>query len=96
MTFRMRQAPRETIDRPAWISIGDDLPLRNCRLIDISDCGAKLAIDNFDELPDSFSLWLSRQGYPIYSCRIVWSSLGVIGVEFCPTAENQRELPTPR
>jgi hypothetical protein len=91
MTFRMRRAPRKTIDRPAWISTGKDEPLRNCRLVDISDCGAKLAIDDDDGLPDSFNLWLSRHGKPSYSCRIVWNRLGVIGVEFRPTADNQRE-----
>jgi hypothetical protein len=86
MTFRMRRAPRKTVDRPAWISIGENLPLRSCRLIDISDCGAKLAIDDVDEVPADFSLWLSRRGNPRYSCRIVWNRLGVIGVEFRSTS----------
>jgi hypothetical protein len=89
MSFRVRQGHRKTIDRPAWISVGGGLPLRNCRLIDISDSGAKLAIEDVDEIPDTFSLWLSRHGNPSYSCQIVWSEQGTIGVQFSSGNDNQ-------
>jgi hypothetical protein len=82
MTFNMRQEPREKIDRPAWISIGGSLPLLNCTLIDISDNGARLALSGNAELPEKFSLWLSRHGHPRYTCRIVWSGQKTIGVQF--------------
>jgi PilZ domain len=82
MPFSMRQEPRDTVYRPAWISVGDGLPLRNCMLIDISDTGAKLALEDIDEIPDTFSLWLSRRGHPRYSCRIVWSGQNTVGVKF--------------
>jgi hypothetical protein len=78
----MRQGERNKVDRAAWISLGNGLPLRNCTLIDISDSGAKLALENIDNMPDSFSLWLSRHGHPRYSCRVVWSRQNTIGVRF--------------
>ena len=82
MTFRRRQDPRSKIDRPAWISVDDALPLRKCTLIDLSDGGAKLALEGIAQIPNKFSLWLSRDGYPRYLCRIVWSDQNTMGIEF--------------
>jgi PilZ domain-containing protein len=82
MTFPMRQDSRSKVDRIAWISAGEGQPLRNCTLIDISDSGAKLALDEADNIPAVFSLWLSRHGHPRYSCRVVWSHQNKIGVQF--------------
>jgi PilZ domain-containing protein len=82
MSFRMRQGPRTTVHKRAWISVGDGLPLRNCTLIDISDSGAKLSLKDADNVPDTFSLWLSRHGHPRYSCKLVWSGQTTVGVEF--------------
>ena len=88
MTFRMRQNNRNKVDRAAWISVGDGVPLRNCTLIDLSDSGAKLALEEFEDIPGIFSLWLSRHGHPRYSCRVVWSHQNKIGVQF--TSDNAR------
>ena len=91
MTFRMRQDNRNKVDRTAWISVGDGRPLRNCTLIDISDSGAKLALEEEgDDIPDIFSLWLSRHGHPRYSCRVVWSSQNKIGVQFSSDGDSAR------
>ena len=84
MTFRMRQDPRSKIDRPAWISIGDGQPLLNCTVIDISKSGAKLVLEGADEVPNNFSLWMSRRGQPRYACRLAWSGQNTIGVDFQP------------
>jgi len=90
MAFRMRQNNRNKVDRVAWISVGDGLPLRNCTLIDISDSGAKLALQIADNIPDIFSLWLSRHGHPRYSCRVVWSYQNKIGVQFSSDEASAR------
>jgi hypothetical protein len=53
MNFRMHQAARRGIDRPAWISVGDEFPLRDCRLVDPSDGGAKPpTVDDVDDIPE--------------------------------------------
>jgi len=88
----LRRDVRKSINRRAWISVGDGSPLRDCRLIDISDGGAKLEIDDIDEIPGEFRLWLSRHGRQSYACRIAWSGQNTIGVEFSLTADRQREL----
>jgi hypothetical protein len=71
MTSRMRQGNRNKADRVAWICVGDGLPLRNCTLIDISESGAKVELEDTDDVSGIFSLWLSRQEHPHYTCRIV-------------------------
>ena len=90
MTFRMRQDNRNKVDRVAWICVGDGLPLRNCTLIDISDSGAKVELEDADDIPGIFSLWLSRHGHPRYSCRVVWSHKNKIGVQFSLGDVNAR------
>jgi hypothetical protein len=60
-------------------------------VIDISDSGEKLAIDDIDEIPDEFALWLSRHGRSSYACRIAWSGENTIGVEFSSAPDRQRE-----
>ncbi len=82
MIFRMRQDIRKSINRRAWISVGNDLPLRQCLLIDISDSGAKLEVGDTDEIPEKFNLLLSHHGHPRYSCQIIWSAQSTIGVQF--------------
>jgi hypothetical protein len=90
MTFRMRQDNRNKVERAAWINVGSGLPLRNCTLVDISVSGAKLALEEIDNIPDIFSLWLSRHGHPQYSCRVVWSRQNTIGVRFSSDDESAR------
>jgi hypothetical protein len=90
MTSRMRQDNRNKVERAAWINVGSGLPLRNCTLVDISVSGAKLALEEIDNIPDIFSLWLSRHGHPQYSCRVVWSRQNTIGVRFSSDDESAR------
>jgi hypothetical protein len=78
----MRRDDRAEVDREAWLDAGDGRPLLNCTLVDLSDSGAKLAVDAVDKIPDTFSLWLNRHGKPRFTCRTVWRSFNTIGVEF--------------
>lgn len=82
MTFQLRREDRAEVSRRAWLDTGDGGPLVNCTLVDISESGAKIAIDEVDTVPETFTLWLSRYGYPRYSCRVVWRDCDAIGVRF--------------
>lgn len=77
----MRREIRKEVGRVAWLASGGG-SLVNCTVIDISSSGAKLTIDEVDQLPETFSLWLSRYGPPRYSCRVVWRSSNSVGVTF--------------
>ncbi len=82
MTFQMRREGREEVGRRAWLDIGADGLLFNCTLLDLSESGAKLAIDANDQIPAKFDLLLTRHGKPRYSCQVVWRNSEAIGVKF--------------
>ena len=82
MTFTMRRENREERGHRAWLDTGGDGPLLACTLVDISASGAKLALDASDEIPEVFSLRLTRYGQPHFACRTVWRNANTIGVTF--------------
>jgi len=82
MSFTMRRENREEKGHRAWLDTGDGGPLLSCTLVDISESGAKLSIEDADQIPDRFSLRLSRYGHPCFSCRTVWRNANTLGVTF--------------
>lgn len=82
MTFTMRRESREEVGHRAWLDTGDGRPLLACTLIDISPSGAKLEVDDAAQLPQTFSLRLTRYGHPNFSCRVVWRNTNALGVTF--------------
>ena len=62
---------------------------------DISDCGARLAVENSETVPNTFVLLLSASGKPKRKCRVVWREGVQIGVEFekpLSSAEKYRPI----
>ena len=82
MTFTMRRESREEKGQRAWLDAGNGGRLLNCTLVDISASGAKLAFEDADGIPETFSLRLTRYGLPRFSCRVVWRNANTIGVTF--------------
>ena len=82
MSNDKRRRPRKHLDLPAWIDVGNDARLQRCTLVDMSDSGARLAVDDIESLPDKFLLALSRSGQPRQSCNVVWRRHDEIGIEF--------------
>lgn len=86
MTFTMRRESRKEVGRKAWLDIGAGRPLLTCTLIDISQSGAKLALDDAAQVPPTFGLRLTRDGSPTFSCRIVWRNAEALGIAFANAA----------
>jgi hypothetical protein len=55
---------------------------KGCVVNDISETGARLAIDAPQDLPERFALLLSKNGMPTRLCRAVWRTADQIGVRF--------------
>ena len=55
---------------------------RKCRVLDVSESGAKLALEEPGELPKDFVLMLSERGGPTRRCHVVWETGDQLGVEF--------------
>jgi len=75
-----RRIARHVVNIPARIDVGGTI--RACTVVDISELGAKLAVEGALALPDSFTLLLSPSGHPARRCRVAWRADENVGVEF--------------
>ena len=82
----MRRTAREVVNARAWIEIGAEAQLHRCRLVDISQNGARLIVEDGEITPDSFDLLLAKFGQPRHRCSVVWKHGNEIGVEFVAPA----------
>jgi len=89
MEANRRKAIRRAIGYQAKILAADGSWNRSCRVLDVSQTGAKLAIEEADELPQDFILALSTSGPPMRRCRVVWRTQREVGVRFEKEAAEQ-------
>ena len=77
-----RKSARRSIGYGATIVAPDSSWTRKCRVLDVSESGAKLALEEPGELPKDFVLMLSERGGPTRRCHVVWETADQLGVEF--------------
>ena len=80
MSSNRRKFARRALTYPAKIIANDGSWGRNCRLLDVSDGGARLVTEKPLELPENFTLALS--GKTARRCRLKWMDDCEIGVIF--------------
>lgn len=90
MEANRRRSVRRAIGYSAKIVASDGSWQRDCRVLDVSQTGAKLAIDRAAELPQDFILALSAQGNATRFCQVVWVEDSQIGVRFERPAASRR------
>jgi hypothetical protein len=76
-----RGAPRHRYDgNDAWVGLDGSL-VRQCQIVDLSRTGVRLAVTNAKDLPNKFTLILSKnsRGRP---ARVKWRNGNEIGAEF--------------
>ena len=82
MKSNLRKFVRRSLGYRAKIVATDGSWGRNCRVVDVSDGGAKLVTEQPLELPDEFILALATRGAANRHCHVVWRDDCEIGVEF--------------
>jgi hypothetical protein len=82
MATKMRRAPRQSANLPAWIDVGNASALQRCTLVDVSEYGARLAGRDIERVPSEFMLLLSKTDQPGQRCNVVWKLNNEIGVKF--------------
>jgi len=82
MSANRRRAVRRAIGYSAKIVASDGSWDRDCRVLDVSQTGAKLSVEQATELPKDFILALSQHGTASRRCRVVWAGESEIGVTF--------------
>ena len=75
-----RPASRRT-NQLAWITVDGGFATRQCTLIDISEGGARLRVEDPQFVKREFQLKLERSS-PGRACKIAWKNGDVIGIKF--------------
>jgi len=77
---KTRPARRRT-NQPAWITVDGGFATRQCTLIDISEGGARLRVEDPQFVKRELQLKLERSS-PGRACKIAWKNGDVIGIKF--------------
>jgi hypothetical protein len=79
---RKSRPPRRQTNQEAWMTIRGAFATRRCLVLDISEDGAKIKIDDPTFVTSVFQLKFSRadQGR---CCKVLWRKDLVMGVKFC-------------
>jgi hypothetical protein len=96
MRFDRRRQARRLIDISAKLFTGVDSPVWDCIVMDISNNGARLAVDSVDAIPERFTLLLSSQSRVSHRCRVMWRAGCRMGVTFeatVPAGIEPQSLP---
>jgi hypothetical protein len=80
--IQRRRSLRRPVNTAAWIERDNSHLLERCTLIDISEKGARLSINDVHDLPTYFKLHLVRGAQQFHECRVVWRKRNDVGVEF--------------
>jgi hypothetical protein len=75
-------APRSEVNCPAWIDFGDGSPLLDCKAVNLSRTGAKLAVTPKQHLPDKFTVRFTPDGAIAIMCKVIWAKEIYVGVCF--------------
>jgi hypothetical protein len=77
-----RRHKRQAVEYTAWIMLEPGQPPYRCILLDVSEGGAKIRIDEQLTPPGEFTLLLSARGKSRRMCRVIWRNGSALGVEF--------------
>jgi PilZ domain len=78
---RKSRPVRRKVNQLAWMSVDDSFATRPCTIVDMSQHGARLKIDDSRFLKPMFRLHFER-GMAGKACRVAWRKNDVVGVEF--------------
>jgi len=84
----LRKSPRRQMHYNAAITIAGDNQPHLCRIVDISNTGARLQLEEDCELPYRFLLLLTKGGEARRRCNLIWRDGLGVGVRF-PAAQEE-------
>jgi hypothetical protein len=79
--FLFKRAPRHSVNSNAWIRQTGSFATQECRVIDVSRTGARLEVENTENIPDNILLLFSRSDSGNHA-TVVWRRGTQVGVEF--------------
>jgi hypothetical protein len=72
---------RRHVNSPAWADPGGVLPVIDCKILDLSETGARVAMPSGVELPDVFQLQIDSSRI-LGAAEVVWRESHQVGVRF--------------
>ena len=78
---RKHRPSRRRTSQPAWMTVDGGFAARQCTVLDISEGGARLRIEDPHFVKQQFHLKLERTS-PGRACRVAWRKGDVIGIKF--------------
>jgi len=73
---------RSPLDIRCWILVGSNLADVECRVVDISDSGAKVTVPDGLNLEGELKLFLTQDGAVWRTCDVVWRKDCEVGLRF--------------
>ena len=78
---RKPRGPRRKTNQPAWMSVDGSFAARPCTVLDISENGARLKVEDPDFVKPRFQLKFERSS-PGRTCTVAWKKGNIVGIEF--------------
>jgi len=91
----MRNKARRQFQYTARIFIDKQTAPIKCTIVDISASGGRVVLQNEQDLPEHFILFITQNGSARRYCRVVWRNGPTVGVVFTsgiPKAPGQEPL----
>jgi hypothetical protein len=79
---RLKRQVRSRRHQWAWVTIEGETTVHDCRVLDVSQDGAKVVIDVAAEIGTRFGLALIP--YRPRQCEVVWRRGRTLGIKFVP------------
>lgn len=79
---RKKRENRKSLQQPAWIILDGSFASRPCTVVDLSDTGAKLVVDDLAPTHTRLRLAFSRDVKSGRPCEVAWRRGKTLGVKF--------------
>jgi hypothetical protein len=76
-----RRAKRKTFQSPAWADPGGILPVIDCKIVNLTEDGARLIAPTGVEMPQIFQLQIDSSRI-LGAAEVMWRNENQIGVRF--------------
>jgi hypothetical protein len=93
MRYDQRRSRRNQVNQYARIVGANGSTASFCTMLDVSASGARLRLNDIIEVPEQFTLLLSRNGQVRRRCKLVWQRGDEVGVLFA-ARERRRPIMT--
>jgi PilZ domain len=77
-----RQSPRRNLNTTGWIRLDGGFATRECKIVDVSTSGVRLAIPFAGKIPETFTLLFFSKDAQGHRVRVIWRRANQVGAKF--------------